>query len=876
MKKIVIEQGNEFKIYTRESNLNEDIFSEQYQLAKKIIDNLKNYRENIEQNHQWNDNLEHLNNLIAFCGDRGQGKSSAMIQFTRSLKEDKDIEVLETIDPTAMETVHDILDIVVSRMFNQFIIDKTRMNQIGDELSNNIFVLDRDNQLSMLALFQKVHKNLAVLKNSDKFIKDEYIYNGSIQNLTDIANSMKLKQDFEKLVKDYLKYKKKKMLAFSLDDLDLNISAAYKMMEQIRKYIMLPEIIIVMALNISQLSLCVERQFLLEMKGLEQSVRWNMYQEAKNMANKYLEKLLPLPRRIILPDIRTISSGGRSAVEIVFQNEKDIIFDSNTLGIEKGLMKLLYKRTGVLLVAVEDEVHPMIPSTLRELVGLVSVIGNMEENDRKKNVELFEDYLFDFWVESHLKEKERQWFISLREVGYKGVHKTIFFYLYDWLTKNGYLNGEVSHKSPLTIAVEKSYSYLKRSGGTISNGKLLNCIRLCYKAKDYGLSKLVFAINAYLSILMLKLMYDHAEEKLIDFIGGNIFGSNLLIREETGIGANRSRMSYEYSLSEYWRHYGEEYVKADTVTDFEKINVNSVKKYFNQFKNGDEALKQSLYTIGCVSSFQWTSDSAAVGMVSDNNMLATKAEFSLNNLFIRQVGDDSIYNYIHAEKWGIKEQEYENIIPIYWKHFRELCKILLCNMEAIIYISQYLLNTRDIKTYTNNDIRVYYNHFFKSLIEGMLKLNQYLELDINWMKESDNEYNQLVEELALFWESIKREKTEAEEDEWDEIESTEQKSLFDMFNISHEPLNIPNKYKSTIPSYVRKDSSIENFSNKFKQLNNYIDKFKQFYSVELINDINIELEELRIDLIEYIEKGNDKVIGGEFSERYNNIRHKLL
>ena len=864
MRKIVIEQGNEFKIYSREMDIDEDIFREQYRQADQIKESLILYSEKAGQ-----DTWEHLNNLIAFCGDRGQGKSSAMVQFTHRLKKDeKKIEVLEMIDPTAMETVHDILDIVISRMFEQFRKDKERVDQEGVGCPMK---LDRDLQLKISAMFQKVHKNLAVLKNSDKFIESEYIYDGSIQNLMDIADSMKLKQDVEALVKEYLGYRKKEMLVVSLDDLDLNISAAYKMMEQIRKYMMLPEIIIVMAVNISQLSLCVERQFLLDMKGLEASARWDMHQEAKRMAGKYLEKLLPLPRRIALPDIRTISSGGASAVEIVYQNDNGPIFDSQMLGIEKGLLKLLYKRTGLLLVAREDEVHPLIPGTLRELVGMVAVIGNMEEKAEKRNVELFEDYLFDSWADNHLEEQERQWFLSLRELGFKGVQNAVVLHLHDWLTENGYVSPADKTKATLAGNVERNASLVRLSRRKANNGNVLNCIRLCYRAEDSGMDKLLFAVSAYLSILMLKLKYERAEDKLQKFIGSSVFGYYQLIREETGEETNQSRTRYKYNVTEYWKQHARELRRSGSniIWDLDNASVSAIKDYYGQFENGEAALREGLYVAGCASTFEWSSDSEAEGMVADNHATASSAEFSLNNLFIRQLSLKTVYRNINSEKWGLEESaDPGQMIPSYWRHFGELCEILVCNMEAANDIGQYLADNRKIKDKTDNDISIYYSHFFKSLIQGVRRLDQYLELEISWMRDEagEAEAGRLAAALAEFWNSR-------------QVDEAEDESLFsedDMETIPQAQRMLVERVLQ-LPSYVRKDSSIDNFSRKLQELINFAGTDTGIHKLVNRKELDEKLNALKQEFERYVKQYPDnKTIDDNLSAKFNAIRKQLL
>ena len=101
--------------------------------------------------------LGYPNNIIAFCAERGQGKTSAMVSFSKALRElhpstapqaycqdaaeeDSCLErksdfwktnddfnvqechfvVIDSIDPTTMECNDSIIKVILSRMFNQF------------------------------------------------------------------------------------------------------------------------------------------------------------------------------------------------------------------------------------------------------------------------------------------------------------------------------------------------------------------------------------------------------------------------------------------------------------------------------------------------------------------------------------------------------------------------------------------------------------------------------------------------------------------------------------------------------------------------------------------------------------------------------------
>ena len=52
----------------------------------------------------------------------------------------------------------------------------------------------------------------------------------------------------------------KKKLLIAIDDLDLCNANAYKMAEQIRKYLIIPDVVIIMALKIEQLQMCVQEE----------------------------------------------------------------------------------------------------------------------------------------------------------------------------------------------------------------------------------------------------------------------------------------------------------------------------------------------------------------------------------------------------------------------------------------------------------------------------------------------------------------------------------------------------------------------------------------------------------------------------------------
>lgn len=161
---------------------------------------------------------------------------------------------------------------------------------------------------------------MSVPKNARSFVEKEYVYNGSIQNLTDIMESMAARADIIHLIHLYLMHREKKMLVILINDLELN--NIYQVAEQLPKYFMIPWVIIMMVINVNQPTLCVEWELL---KTLKNSQRWSIQREARNMSNWYIEKLIPFSRQLQLLDIRAIVGEGENAVEIIYRDSEEQI-----------------------------------------------------------------------------------------------------------------------------------------------------------------------------------------------------------------------------------------------------------------------------------------------------------------------------------------------------------------------------------------------------------------------------------------------------------------------------------------------------------------------------------------------------------------------
>lgn len=176
---------------------------------------------------------------------RQVGKNDDEFDFSNPVRNNNwDSKVI--IDPSAFDGVHNIVDIVLAHIFQSF-------NDAYQEDNQSFDKYDRERLYKLMA---KVYKNLSIIKNKEKMVDDEYDEAGNIAKLQKLGESTQLKKTLGELINAYLEMiskvkcrqgQKCEKLLIAIDDLDLCNEHAYEMAEQIRKYLILPNVIIFMA-----------------------------------------------------------------------------------------------------------------------------------------------------------------------------------------------------------------------------------------------------------------------------------------------------------------------------------------------------------------------------------------------------------------------------------------------------------------------------------------------------------------------------------------------------------------------------------------------------------------------------------------------------
>ncbi|MCF7911385.1 MAG: hypothetical protein K9M99_02565 [Candidatus Cloacimonetes bacterium] len=426
---------------------------------------------------------EPVNNIIVFSGDRGSGKSSALASFVQELrckrsrfieKEDEQIKdlyellkcksfhVMDTIDPSHFTPDQNILYVIISTIFHEFT-EKIDANP------------GRNKQIDKI--LDKFDSTFKAIQNIDLKHSGEVLFE-SIERLDELGDSLKLKGTIHDLIQLYLNFLndndsnnnsqknskcKYDFFVIPIDDLDMNVDHAFEMLEQIRKFLIQDNIIILMAANINQLHLEIEEHYYdyFERRINTRYERNIREIDVKKMASGYMSKIIPPSRRLEIPHLYL--DFDEIQLEILKDNKEKFASPNSNLSpggsgsnngnntnrpesLQQKILRIIWERTGLIFIPEDNQLHPIIPSNLRALHQLVFLLVSMKDtklptiksannqeslttkkerthtayqddiNNGKTLIEnfyKFKEYVMTYWIPFHLASKQQAIFENL-------------------------------------------------------------------------------------------------------------------------------------------------------------------------------------------------------------------------------------------------------------------------------------------------------------------------------------------------------------------------------------------------------------------------------------------------------------------------------
>lgn len=307
-----------------------------------------------------------------------------------------------------------------------------------------------------------------------------------------------------------------------IDDLDMNIKHSAEMAEQIRKYLMVPNVIILMAVKIEQLKDSMEQMY---RKNYEVMLKEdNLSDDPKEMSERYIEKLIPNGRKLYLPEIRAISYGKKEKILLVFDSKNNKKNNHDEFeSIEDVVLGMTYRKTGLVFIKQTYSMNYLVPDNLREFQNYLIMLNKMEDvnlntkvdesNDdiSIKNIEKFETYFLKTWVKRNLDKDYVNLIKEFCNINLAGKNKYIVTEM-----KKIILRQTNENSKDQIFDVDSSHV-------NISIGDILKVFTIHKDYDSLQIRKFKFAIKTIYSIIISKLLYT-GDTSISVLIGGNIFG----------------------------------------------------------------------------------------------------------------------------------------------------------------------------------------------------------------------------------------------------------------------------------------------------------------------------------------------------------------
>lgn len=390
--------GDENRIVVE--NINKDtikssIFSEPYNYILNALDHYidalpDNRDDDFKSNDIWR------NNIFAFIGERGSGKTSCMRSIVHLLEDSRNSQLdnavlksrfyaLDMIDPSFIDNESNIIGVILATLYKKFL---DHSQNVNDSL-----------KLKLAESFARVQHDFSRMMTGSAIPDDD------LEALSSLSAAIDLRTSMYDLIDRFMKYmgKENAILLISVDDIDLHSRDATKMVEQIRKYLVLPNVLVVMAVKLDQLAKLKRLHYSREYSDTRQTLN---DKDLDEMVDRYITKLVPYNHRVYMPESTFYWDAG---LHINQKNTSCYQFES----VRQAVPELIFRKTRYLFYNSAVKTSFIVPDNLRELRQIIRLLVDMKDywqhdGDGKiiaeeyNNKEVFKKYLFESWVKNHL------------------------------------------------------------------------------------------------------------------------------------------------------------------------------------------------------------------------------------------------------------------------------------------------------------------------------------------------------------------------------------------------------------------------------------------------------------------------------------------
>lgn len=378
---IIIEKEYEQSIFR-------DIYSNAIENVADIIS--KNEKRNSPRHSSDSERFEEtINPIIAFVGGRGTGKSSAMSTFSSYLNDaKKDTSwiknnnhkdhidstkfcCLPCIDASQFSEKETVLGRIAAEIYSQY--NKKYRDCIPAEKRQNF--IKRAKEVTELAVLNRTGDWFRtgdwLLENAERIGKIDKKVQQLVNSFIDIVRG---EQD-----DGYQNH----FLVISIDDLDMGVGNSYAIMEEIRKFLFIPNVIVLITLDETLLDRVLQSTFSNAPNSLSiKTAAVGKDPLIRNLSYRYIEKLMPYGRQHFMPEFTKDEITKVRAANFLGDDDKNwkkYDIDGEKMSVLDGILHLIWRKTMMIPVCDKDGDHLIVPRNLRSLCNMIIFLRSLDD-----------------------------------------------------------------------------------------------------------------------------------------------------------------------------------------------------------------------------------------------------------------------------------------------------------------------------------------------------------------------------------------------------------------------------------------------------------------------------------------------------------------
>lgn len=428
--KVYLDVQKNFEEYVEQvEEFDSSIFAGVYDALYKVINAIT-----LEENKKRGD-------IITVLGERGSGKSSLMVSFTKSLGErsnryisrkDVQFSVMKNLDASMLDSSEDIFDILLSRM----------LKNVERYIEDGKFSISQNRRLQydILQQIDEIYKIHQLIKKEENRVgsADQLVGYSSLSTLRNAPDSLELTYKFEKLVKNYLEAllenregnkEQKNYLVVPIDDLDMNSEKGFESLEQLYRYVTVKNVIVVIAVKYRHIMSLAEKNGYKIYPKIDRELDDSKVKYVKDYAKEYLAKLLPIQGRVHMPDMLTDQQ--------MIQEKWYVKEGKKSYTIKESILFKIKEKTGMCFDICGKGRHFLIPDSLRELRGYYGYLDSQPDDNQLNNIEQFASDFLNRITNRKLEFSEGEELLALCKMDYEGIPSRLIYILENIMKRKG-------------------------------------------------------------------------------------------------------------------------------------------------------------------------------------------------------------------------------------------------------------------------------------------------------------------------------------------------------------------------------------------------------------------------------------------------------